>query len=222
MLLAGVRGLLRLGELTADDPSSTSYSERLLRDSDARQFNSAHYQGVELVLRMSKTDIFHEAVNVPLFATRDELCAVTAIQQMQQLSPFPRDRSTPLFQLQSGHVLSRPRFVDVLQRAIARVAVTHDLDLDPARFTGHSLRRGGATSLFLAGAPDRLVQLLGRWRSDAYKVYVVTPRDQIGDMCALASASVVRGDLRAAAARFSNNINSKALEACWWARTSAE
>ena len=41
-------------------------------------------------------------------------------------------------------------------------------------FGTHSLRRGGAQALRDAGAPPWVVQLLGRWSSDAYKRYCDT------------------------------------------------
>jgi integrase len=46
-----------------------------------------------------------------------------------------------------------------------------ELGLDPVDFSGHSLRRGGATALMLAGVPPHLIQLQGRWVSDCWKRY---------------------------------------------------
>jgi integrase len=49
------------------------------------------------------------------------------------------------------------------------------------KITGHSLRKGGATSLFLRGVDETLIQALGRWSSDAYKVYAVLNRTVMKD-----------------------------------------
>ena len=38
--------------------------------------------------------------------------------------------------------------------------------------SGISLRKGGALTLALCGVPDRVIQVFGRWKSDAYRVYV--------------------------------------------------
>lgn len=38
--------------------------------------------------------------------------------------------------------------------------------------SGISLRKGGALTLALCGVPDRVTQALGRWKSNAYRVYV--------------------------------------------------
>jgi hypothetical protein len=43
---------------------------------------------------------------------------------------------------------------------------------DPARYSGHSLRRGGATAAFQAGADPLFIRLQGGWSSDAWLLYV--------------------------------------------------
>ena len=39
-------------------------------------------------------------------------------------------------------------------------------------FGTHSLRIGGATSLFAAGADPTVIRTMGRWSSDIYRLYV--------------------------------------------------
>lgn len=39
-------------------------------------------------------------------------------------------------------------------------------------YTGHSGRAGGATDMFRARMPPRLIQLGGRWKSEAYLIYI--------------------------------------------------
>jgi integrase len=38
-------------------------------------------------------------------------------------------------------------------------------------FGNHSLRAGGTTDLLAAGVPDVIVQKMGRWKSETYKIY---------------------------------------------------
>ena len=45
-------------------------------------------------------------------------------------------------------------------------------------FSGHSFRRGGATSAFRAGMTGELIQDIGFWKSDSYLRYLVTNNDQ--------------------------------------------
>jgi hypothetical protein len=43
--------------------------------------------------------------------------------------------------------------------------------LDPSVYSGHSLRAGGATDLFVAGVPYHCIKRKGRWLSDAAMLY---------------------------------------------------
>jgi hypothetical protein len=45
------------------------------------------------------------------------------------------------------------------------------IGLDPESFSGHSLRAGGATDLFVARVPYFLIKKMGRWKSDAAMLY---------------------------------------------------
>lgn len=45
------------------------------------------------------------------------------------------------------------------------------LDLDPSQFSGHSLRAGGATDLFLARVPYGIIKKMGRWKSNCFLIY---------------------------------------------------
>ena len=39
-------------------------------------------------------------------------------------------------------------------------------------FSSHSLRIGGATAHFTAGANETVIRTMGRWSSDIYRLYV--------------------------------------------------
>ena len=46
---------------------------------------------------------------------------------------------------------------------------------DPAKFSSHSFRRGGASFAFQAGVPAATVKLIGDWRSDSFYKYLHIP-----------------------------------------------
>ena len=80
-----------------------------------------------------------------------------------QLSTAP---DAPLFQLLDGSIVTvadmKKRF-DIL---------CTEMQLDMQRYTIYSFRIGGATSLARRGVDHRMIQIAGRWRSDAYALYI--------------------------------------------------
>lgn len=50
--------------------------------------------------------------------------------------------------------------------------------LDPKNYSAHSLRKGGTTGAFIAGAERMMVKAQGDWVSDAYLRYVTFSLDQ--------------------------------------------
>ena len=77
----------------------------------------------------------------------------------------PPDPDDFIFLLRDGTHLSRKVVSKEIQDTLKSLGV-------PRRLTGsHSLRRGGA-SLYAMFMPDTEVKKIGRWESDAYKLYV--------------------------------------------------
>ena len=65
--------------------------------------------------------------------------------------------------------LTYPTFVSTLRQALTKCGV------DPSQYAGHSFRRGGASWALQSGLPGDVIQLMGDWKSDAYKQYLVMP-----------------------------------------------
>ena len=42
-------------------------------------------------------------------------------------------------------------------------------------YAGHSFRIGAATTAALVGLPVHMIKTLGRWKSEAYQLYIRTP-----------------------------------------------
>jgi len=77
---------------------------------------------------------------------------------------------------------------DAVNKAIKRAATR--LGLDPRQYASHSLRRGGATALFLGGAKDLTIQRFGRWKSDAYKIYTCIDTRQLSTLSARMTTTI--------------------------------
>jgi site-specific recombinase XerD len=77
-----------------------------------------------------------------------------------------------LFKYKDGKLLTKPRFVAAVRDALEAAGLDHKA------FAGHSFRIGAATTFNACGLNDSTIQMLGRWSSLAYLVYIQTPRDQ--------------------------------------------
>ena len=82
----------------------------------------------------------------------------------------------PLFILADGSYLTRQRFATVLSETLAQAGIAD------SHHNSHSFRIGAATSAKEAGISDVHIKMLGRWKSDAYQLYVRTPRDQLAKL----------------------------------------
>ena len=51
--------------------------------------------------------------------------------------------------------------------------------MDEKGYSTHSFRIGAATTVKDVGISDAHIQMLGRWKSEAYKLYIRTPRSQL-------------------------------------------
>ena len=119
-----------------------------------------------------KTNIqFRERVyTVPLALIHTcVLCPVTALAAVM-LRNTSMNPSSPSFATCS-YVLTQNIFSN-------RLKCITKLGLCDKSYSAHSLRRGGASWAFRIGLPAEVIQMMGDWRSDAYKLYFETSREQ--------------------------------------------
>lgn len=131
---------------------------------------------LELNISSSKTSRF--PVRLVLSQRNDALCPVAALRHYLSLLPLPANPAAasalPLFRSLVGNTLTSRGISKA--RVSTRLKTWIDLlGLPSGDFGGHSLRRGGATTAAMSGVPDRLIQLHGRWVSDAYRGYIDEP-----------------------------------------------
>jgi hypothetical protein len=81
----------------------------------------------------------------------------------------PANSPTPFAEI----ALSRGVMIEMTRKLLGSMG--HDSSM----YHGHSFRRGGATSLANRGVPDSVIQILGRWLSDCYKLYIDFPIDKL-------------------------------------------
>ncbi len=156
-------GLFRLGELV---PYKVSSPPVLLRG--RVDLNQA---GVMVHLPRSKTDPL--GLTGPMMVSRSDglACPRLWIAKMKRLQGYHGEG--PMFVSATGRPVTREWVIHRLNRMMSRAG------LGGQRYSGHSFRRGGATSLAAAGVPDHLIAQLGRWKSTAYQLYVVATAERL-------------------------------------------
>ncbi len=125
---------------------------------------------------------------VPLLAIKDSiLCPVRAYVSMCRR--VPARPSSPAFVIRHGsgvRPVTYSQFQSFLKSQVSR------LGLDPARFSSHSFRRGGANWAFRSRVPTELLKQQGDWRSDAYLVYLEFSLEQRQSVAAAMIAQLRR------------------------------
>ena len=165
----GTCGLLRAGEFTVRDKNSCILRRRNLSfhadDGSVRCASALDIAYMRLKLDRSKTDQDGRGSRVVV----SHPIAVHAMRAYldAQRPLLPND---PLLLASDGSTLTHASLMQGT-RALLVAAGVEGVE----RYKGHSFRRGGATSLHLAGLPDSVIKVMGRWRSFTFATYVDTP-----------------------------------------------
>ena len=125
------------------------------------------------MLPASKTDPFWKGITITVAAApRYSSCPVSSLRRVFLANPdFPKEDS--LFTEPGGGALTRKSFIDSPQKHLLAAGFESSL------YSGHSFRQGGASFAAVAGFNDHKIQLLGRWRSDPYELYIEVPPTRI-------------------------------------------
>lgn len=147
LLALGFAGAFRRSELVGLDVSDLAFTK----------------DGIEILIRRSKTDQegAGQKVGIPYGGT-PATCPVRAVRTWLDAAGISEG---PVFRSVNRHGrLAEQRLGD---RTVARVVQrrAEAVGLDPARYGGHSLRSGLATSAAKAGKAERIIMRQGRWRS---------------------------------------------------------
>jgi hypothetical protein len=169
----GTCGLLRSGEFVLKTKHSVPLLVKNLTFVTKHGINIRSYDMTSLAsashmlihLNQSKTDPFRHGTNI-VIANRTAIIAVASY--LSQRKNMRQDE--PLFCENNN----KPLTCKTLMRAVhAMLEIAHIPNI--AKYKGHSFRKGGATSLHVAGFSDTVIKLMGRWHSFAFARYVDTP-----------------------------------------------
>ena len=146
-------GMLRVSEYTSPGVNTYNASVNLTVD-DAHIANGV----LSLTIKASKTDPFRIGVVIRFASIPSPFCPVALCCSYLRL----RGRAPgPLFIFSDGSFLTRSRLSVFIQSVFPS-----------SNLNTHSFRIGGASAAASAGIPDSSIQVLGRWRSDAFLRYL--------------------------------------------------
>lgn len=165
-------GFLRCGEFTVrheyDESLHVSLKDVVI-----------HGDRICLTLKQSKNDPFRKGVTITLYSTANVICPKLATVKYLKARNIKftskRRGSDPLFLMHNGQALTRSYFINKLR------CILKSVGLDDKLYSGHSFRRGAASTCGSANVPDYLIQYLGRWKSNCHIRYIDVPDSVIRD-----------------------------------------
>ena len=157
MLLTGFFSLMRLGELSFPNDKQLQNWRKVTKRSTAVITEDQY----EFHLPCHKADPFFEGNRI--IVKKQQHCNINPLssfksylQSRDQLFPL----ASPLWLTSRGTVPTWHFFMSRMRRYF-------ESDVG-----GQSMRAGGATSLAEHGVPPSLIQLIGRWSSNAFLIYI--------------------------------------------------
>ena len=168
------RLLLRVGEVLVSPPgvlrASCPLCGKAVRPFQEGELAASFVGADEVVITIvgSKTDQQRHGLTRNAFAVQSSLCLVWHMRKLQQAFPrrWKEDAALPLFLDPAG----RPILREELQQELRLAA--GDLGYPVGETFTHSLRVGGATALYMAGASLDYIKRWGRWSSNSWERYV--------------------------------------------------
>ena len=156
---------LRVGEFTytSNDHGLSDVCKWFLTRRSIELFNDH----LDLTLPASKTDPFRRRITLHISASDDRACPVKVLRRLFRWRAFP---DSLLFETADG--FTRELVISQLREILTLLGFR-------GHYSGHSFRRGAATSAREAGLADNEIMLLGRWKSEAYRRYIDTRPERI-------------------------------------------
>ena len=165
MFLTAFYGFFRLGELAC---KSRTQSHVVVQFDQVTFLKQAHrVTAVKIVITSFKHNTCNRPFTILIESEPSEpFCPVQIlIDYIKQRGYTPG----PLFSFTSGDAVSINQFNTELRRALTFCG------LDCSRYKSHSFRIGAACHAAENGFSDAQIRALGRWSSDAFKIYIRPP-----------------------------------------------
>ena len=154
-------GLLRISEFSA--PSTAKFDPHIHPTNTDIHWHKPYFV---YNLRRSKTDQLQLGHKVYIHQVDNSTCPYSAMQRyFSQARLYSHKQVKPLFIFCNGDTLNRKNFLKQLRSMLKQAK------LPSHHFNTHSFRIGAATSAAASGISSKTIKQLGRWKSNAYKLY---------------------------------------------------
>ena len=166
MFLLAFYGFFRVGELAA---KSVDRVDSILQFKDLKFLV---HNGQPQMIKIIITAFKHNTDRKPfeILIEREETLPFCPVQAMVEYCQTRGALPGPLFCQQNLAPITVYQFNTELSRCL------HFCSLDPSRYKGHSFRIGAASLAADKGFSDAQIRTLGRWKSDAFKLYIRSER----------------------------------------------
>jgi hypothetical protein len=185
-LAVAFQGLLRSAEFCIKD--SAVFNPRLhLTRKDLKKLEK-EYAVIMITPCKNMKQLGGKTSPLVLGAGGTYIDAIHELNNLLIVDPTPpgREATTPLFR--DPNTNQPLRYTPIL--TIIR-SLMSAIGENPDEFGTHSLRIGGATSLFAAGADETVIRTMGRWSSDIHRLYVRACFERCCDWSRKAGSTVV-------------------------------
>ena len=150
-------GCLRVGEvaISVEDTHTAKLDELVY----VNEQGAPHF-----LLKM--TSFKHSNGRTPVLKLTSRPCASCPVHWLKQYLAYRGPDGKNLYQFRDGKLVTRDHVMTVLRKALVF------LGMDPSKYGTHSFRVGQCTDLAMGGYTDAQLRQIGRWRSDAFRLYV--------------------------------------------------
>lgn len=114
------------------------------------------------------------------FSAADMMCRMFQFRlKLIEILPFTKlsmSPYSPAFQMLDGHIVTIYR----LRKRFEKMLI--DMGRDPKDYSLYDMKRGAASSYAQRGVDHKVIQMLGRWKTNAYQVYIKYTPEQIANI----------------------------------------
>lgn len=129
--------------------------------------------------KISKTKQMGPTIQIPICITGKPTCpGLLLTAYLKSLPSANRAAAAPLFSNKDGSAYTYQSAMSDMRTALSRCGY------DPRGYSTHSFRVGLTTDAAMAGLPETKIKMLGRWTSEAYRIYIRADPGALADLTA--------------------------------------